>query len=241
MSDETNEPMDESWETTSGLPLAGGVEVTIQDLVFGYNPKIGNGLTLCANITFAIEETGDTADQSFSVGQNWEAMEKGARVEKNGGTGKQSFSKQSNFGRLIDSAIAVGAGPHMRGPATRADTWIGTRWTTDTESITTKNPETGKEQTKDAIVFSSYRGLVDGEAAPTKPAGKSSSKPATKSADDEIPEELMTKLLALAGESEDHDAFMAAALELDEVADSKAATNAVMESGKGSIWMKGNA
>jgi len=234
-----NEVLDESWETTSGLPLAGGTEVTITDMVFGFNPKIGDGLTLCANITFQIDETGDTTEQSFSTGQNWEAKDKGARAEKNGGVGKQSFSKQSNFGRLIDSAVAVGAGSALagRGAAYVADTWIGTQWATDTTPITTTNPSTGKEQTKDAVVFSEFRGVGEEGAAPAKAAGatkKAASKPAPAGLD----EALEAQLVELAGQHDTHDDFMAAALELDEVAGSKDATNAVMESGKGSIWAR---
>lgn len=238
------EQLDESWQTTSGLPLA-DADVEITDFTFGFNPKIGNGLALCANITFRDLESGEEAEQSFSTGQNWEATSKGAAAEKNGGTGKQSFSSQSNFGRLIDSAVSSGAGSSLapRGQTYQADTWIGTQWHTGTVKVSNTNPTDGKVIERDAIVFQKFIGVNTGEgaAAPaTNGSAKSNAKSKAATAA-ELDAALEAELLTLAASSDTHDDFMAAALEIAAVADSKDATNAVMNSGKGSIWMRGNA
>ena len=238
-----DQELDESWQTTSGLPLA-DADVEISEFTFGFNPKIGNGLALCANITFRDLASGEEAEQSFSTGQNWEATSKGAAAEKNGGTGKQSFSSQSNFGRLIDSAVKSGAGSALapRGQTYQADTWIGTQWHTGTVKVTSTNPTDQKQIERDAIVFEKFLGVNAGDGA-VKPAtnGSAKGKGAGKGAAAELDADLEAALLQLAADSEDHDTFMAAALGIAEVADSKEATNAVMNSGKGSIWMRGNA
>lgn len=242
MSVDTQTPLDDSWVTTSGLPLA-DADVEITDFLFGFNPKIGGGIKLCANITFRDLESGEEVQQSFTTGENWEGISKGASAEKNGGTGKQSFSSQSNFGRLIDSAVNSGAGSALapRGQTYQASTWIGTKWHTGTVKVKSTNPETKVEGERDAIVFKQFLG-INGDAAPVAATnGKATSKASSKASAAELDAALEAELLTLAASSDTHDDFMAAALEIAAVADSKEATNAVMNSGKGSIWMRGNA
>ena len=53
--------------------------------------------------------------------------------------------------------------------------------------------------------------------------------------------DLDATLVALAGSFDSHDSFMAAAFDVNGVAGNAAAENAVMASGKGSIWARGQA
>jgi hypothetical protein len=230
--------LDDSWTTTSGLPLA-DADVEITDFSFGYNPKIGDGLTLVANITFRNLASGETTEQSFSTGKGWEAINKGAAAEKNGGTGKQSFNNQTNFGRLIDSAVNCGAGPQLapRGQTYQAATWIGTQWHTTTEVIETTNPTTGESNTKDVVVFGRFLGVGDG-GQPAAAASNGNGRAAAASA---IDPDIEAQLIALAKQhSGNHDAFMEAAFDVPGVQDSKQLTNLVVDADKG-IFATANA
>jgi hypothetical protein len=229
----TEQLLDESWATSAGLPLAGGQEVTIKDFSFGFNTKLGENL--CANIIFTIDETGDEADQWFSCGKGWEAVDRGARAVKNSGNGKQTFNNQTNFGRLIDSVANIGAGPAIgaRGPATSAATWIGTKWTTDTTPVKTTNPATGAESVKDAVVFVAFNGVVEGQAAAaTNGASKAAGGKTKSKAAAELDADLLATLTELASTSTDHDDFMGKALDIAAVADSVSATNAVCDAAR---------
>jgi hypothetical protein len=231
---------DDTYTTTSGLPLA-DADVEIIDFAFGHNPQIGGGLPLVANIKFRILEDGTEAEQSFSTGDLWEATGKGAGAQKNGGAGKQKFSSQSNLGRLIDS-IPVDCHPTLRarGQLNEASTWIGLRFHTTTQKVTSTNPTTGEKKDRDAIVFSAFHGVGDdtsGAATSTPaPAGNGTEQAAEAQNAPVLDDALTKKLAALAKASKDHDTFMANALELPEVEDNMPAINAIVDSTDTSLY-----
>lgn len=221
------------WKITSGLPLA-DTDVEILAFEFGFNAKIGAGL-ICANITFGIDE-GEPVEQSFTVGDGWEITGKGAGI-----AGRKGLSGQSNWGRFVESCIgAVGANFReiLAGVSPwEAAGWVGTRWHLNTTEVESTNPTTGVSKKYQKIIATDFLGTGDGsviKAAGTKsaPAKKAGGKPGLA---DTNPE-LFAALLELAGAHDDHDAFMAAALELPEVEADATAMNAVMSVKAGSVW-----
>lgn len=221
------------WKITSGLPLA-DTDVEILAFEFGFNAKIGAGL-ICANITFGIDE-GEPVEQSFTVGDGWEITGKGAGI-----AGRKGLSGQSNWGRFVESCM-VAAGPNFRELLVgvnpwEAATWIGTRWHLSTTEVTSTNPQTGVEKKYAKIIATEFLGT--GETG----SGKSAVKPVTavkkaggKPGLADTNPELFASLLELAAAHDDHDAFMAAALELPEVEADATAMNAVMSVKAGSVW-----
>jgi hypothetical protein len=226
--------VEEEWALGSGLPLA-DADVIVTGCEFGYNPNIGGGTVLCANFTFRNLDSGEDGDQSFTVGNGFEALDKGATLAPEDGKPRK-ISGQSNYGRLIGSALeAVGGPANMPGTGPRnASTWVGTKWHTGTVKVKVVNPETKKESERDAIVFESYLGVDEDEAAPAK--GKAASSSKAKAATPDIDPELLAQLVELAGEHEDKDDFVEAALEVDGVEGNKAAVSAIMSNKPGSIW-----
>lgn len=222
------------WKITSGLPLA-DTDVEILAFEFGFNAKIGAGL-ICANITFGIDE-GEPVDQSFTVGDGWEITGKGAGI-----AGRKGLSGQSNWGRFVESClVVVGGAEKIRAVLPdvspwEAAGWVGTKWHLNTTRVESTNPQTNVTKTYDKIIVTEFLGNGDGAAKPagakSAPAKKAGSKPGLA---DTNPE-LFAALLELAGAHDDHDAFMAAALELPEVEADATAMNAVMSVKAGSVW-----
>lgn len=222
----------DGFDLGSGLPLA-DAEVTVSACEFGYNPNIGGGTVVCANFTFIIEESGEEAEQSFSVGNGFEPLEKGQLLASEDGRARK-ISGQSNYGRLLGSIIeAVGGREKVEQTgvnAFQAGTWVGTKWTTGTKKVVVRNPTTDKETERDAIVFVEFRGR-DGAAAAPKAAGK-----AKAAAADLTEHPLWEQLVELAGKHDDHDDFMEAAMEVEGVEGDKAITGAIISTKAGSIW-----
>jgi hypothetical protein len=228
------------WELSSGLPLA-DAEVEIVGFEFGFNNDIAAG-QLFANVSFT-DADGETHDQSFSVGQGWASTNKGAELVAENGKPKK-FSKNSNFGRLVYSAIeavggiekvgeALGHGPRF------AASWIGTKWRTGTVEVeVTKNGEKDGEKIKrDRIIFTEFLGREGAAPAAGGKKEKATAGAAAKSETLGLAQELFDQLIELAKGSADHDAFMDAALELDGVQGVKEVEKLVMSTKAGaSIW-----
>lgn len=229
---------EEALGLSSGLPLD-NTDGVIIGFEFGYNAAIGAGV-VCANIK-VLTENGDEAEQSFSVGDGWEIAGKGASIASDQ---PRRLSKRSNWGRLVDSMVAALGGAEAALTTMpdlnfrHAACWIGTKWHWGTTKVASKNMQTGVEKEKDAIIVTKFIGK-DGElaqataaAAPTTKAAGKKGKPGLADTD----AELFGTLVKLAASHEDHDSFMAAALELDTVDGNAAAMNAVMSTKPGSAW-----
>lgn len=229
----------DKFKLSSGLPWA-DTTVTITDATFGFVDMKGNDPVLCLSLT-GLNADGDEGEQAFSVGQGWEAVEGGARLQAENGKDDKPFSKQSNIGKLIASMItAVGGDPEdiPFDDPTVAGEWIGHVWETGTVSEPAKTmsgkpkvDDDGNPVTRDRIVFTSYVGAVDGggerlpaDAVKPKAGGKASATPPKS----DIPEELLAQLTTLAQESDDHDAFSDAALDIEDVANNSALVKRVM-------------
>lgn len=233
------ETLDEKWGVTSGLPLA-DVDAEITGLEFGFNAKIGAG-RMCANVEFTTVDDGETHDQSFTIGDGWEIAGKGASI-----TGRKQLNSNSNWGRFANSCVDACGGPEAINKALpdtdyrEAAGWLGTKWHLGTVEIEVYNPEKKETKKGNALVATAFLG-VNGEApksAGKKSAGasgKGTAKAGKPGLADTNPE-LFAELVTLAGEHDDHDGFMAAALELEAVEGDALAMNAVMSTKAGSVW-----
>lgn len=225
---------EEDWETSSGLALDGAT-VEIIGAEFGFNASLGAGIT-CANFVMR-DLDGEEIEQSFSVGQNFEASRDGSEL-----VGNAKINKNSNYGLLIESVkdILDNPGDVIGSPKVAAN-WIGTCWTFGSLEREVMNPTTKEKKVSTKFIVTEYHGRPDapaGGAAKTagatkKAAGGSAS---TSSSNLDVDPELFAELVELAKTHTDHEDFAAAALELDAVAESKAAQKAVMGSRAGSVW-----
>lgn len=226
----------EKFKLSSGLPWA-DTTVTITDATFGFVDMKGNDPVLCLSLT-GLNADGDKGEQAFSVGQGWEAVEGGARLQAENGKDDKPFSKQSNIGKLIASMItAVGGDPEdiPFDDPTVAGEWIGHVWETGTVSEPAKTmsgkprvDDDGNPVTRDRIVFAKYVGAVEGQTKAVPAAKATTTKGSTKASSSDIPEELLAQLTTLAQESDDHDAFSDAALDIEDVANNSALVKRVM-------------
>jgi hypothetical protein len=227
----SNEQWDE-WGLSSGLPLA-DADVEITAVEFGFNNDIAAGATF-ANITFRDLDSGDEIEQSFSVGDGFIAADRdGSQLTTKDGRPRK-LSKNSNYGRLIQSAIeALGGVEELAklGPGFRfASTWVGTKWHTGTVEVEVSAPGSTEKKKRDRIIFTQYLGR-DGAAPAAAPAAAEG-----KAAGNGVDPELWAKLIEFAKEAKDHEAFMDVALELDGVKGVKAVEKLVMGTKAGTVW-----
>lgn len=233
---------EEDWETSSGLALD-GADVTVSNVEFGFNANMGAGIT-CANFTFVDDNTEEELEQSFSCGKNFEANRDGSEL-----TGNGKINKNSNFGLLIESIKEVIDNPgDVIGNPKVAANWVGTKWSMGTVEREKMNPTTGEKKIGSSFVVTAFNGKAGDESgsgaaksAATKKASGSakSAKPAASSntgAPEGVDDVLWNTLTTLAGEHEEHEDFVNAALELDDVSTNKAAQKAVMSTKAGSVW-----
>lgn len=222
--------MSNEWELSSGLPLA-DADVTITGFEFGYNNDIAVGAVF-ANIEFT-DSDGDVHKQSFSVGDGWEPANKGLELVAENGKPKK-LSKNSNFGRLVQSAIEaigrdkveqiMGMGPRVAG------SWLGTQWHTTTVEVEVSAPGSTDKRKRDRIVFDRYIGRDGASKSTTTTA-------ATATSTLGLPDDLYATLIATAKAAKDHDDFMDTALEMDGVQGMKDVEKLVMSTKAGaSIW-----
>lgn len=224
---------EEDWETSSGLALDGAT-VEIIGAEFGFNANMGAGIT-CANFVMK-DLDGEEIEQSFSVGQNFEASRDGSEL-----VGNAKINKNSNYGLLIESVkdILDNPGDVIGSPKVAAN-WIGTCWTFGSIEREVMNPTTKEKKISTKFIVTEYHGRPDAPAASgaAKPAG-AAKRAATGSATAsnlDVDPELFAELVDLAKTHTDHEDFAAAALELDAVAENKAAQKAVMGTRAGSVW-----
>lgn len=218
------------WELSSGLPLDGAT-ATVTKAEFGYRNDIAQGV-LFLSLTFSPDGGEDTV-QSFSVGKGWDTAKKGAELVRGDGR-KGSINDQTGYGKFITSALACGGAEYLRGTNGPLDaaTWQGTRWELAITKETTTNPTTGVSKESSRLIAGKFLGSEGGKA----PAA--SAKAAETGGLDAA---LTEQLAAIAAGSDSHDDFMAAAFEVEGVAGNQAAEEAVMATGKGSIWAKAQA
>lgn len=243
----------------SGLPLA-DVDATISAMEFRFDTAYSADACVAA-ITFTPDE-GEDQEQLYSCGKGWEPVDRGAGAAHISGR-PLNFNAQSNYGRFLAAAYELdGFLDDCREAGvvpTEADMLVGKRFHLGTLEINVKNPSTGVESVKTVIVPDAYYGIEGEEdeedeapAKPTKkaPAKKAAAKKAAAKAPSAIEkkqialveeleaedEDLVAALRELASESEDHESFMEAAMELEGVADSETAQQVAMSSKAGSIW-----
>lgn len=176
---------DESeWDTSSGLPLAGGVLGDIITASFGPNNEITPGANfLRVTVTPYNTETGEAMedrDNNYSCGDPklWEPKERGAVLVKTREGIK--MSEQSTFGRLMNAVSGKGFtsmdGVHhagldvvgegegrLNGSPFRAETWLGTRWAWDIFEFPNTKSKSGVSKVALPVEFHGYVD-VDGEA-----------------------------------------------------------------------------
>lgn len=81
----------------------------IDSVYFG---KQGNAINLSANITI-VDEAGDTHEQFYGVGSEWQSFDGGESIEHPKGENK-SFNNQTPYFDFITSAMDAGAADEMR-------------------------------------------------------------------------------------------------------------------------------
>jgi hypothetical protein len=245
------------WELGSGLPLD-GARVHAVEAVFTYNQEYSaNAVVL--DITWqpwdGSDDDGEAKHQLYSVGKRWEPVNEGTEVAHESGK-LQMFNNQTNIGKLIHSLLeALGDGNVAEGMKAvmeaglqpyKVDCWIGMDVTLKAIEYETQN---GKKSSTFGIAV--VHALPGGEAdTPTKAkaAPKAAAKAAPKvapnaaakadAADDEggedawkehLGQSLYRKLKKLAADAKDHDAFMDAAFELDDLTTDDKAWNKATE------------
>ena len=243
------------FKLSDGLPLA-DVDAEISAVEFRFDTAYSADACVAA-ITFQPDE-GDEQEQLYSCGKNWEPVDRGAATAHENGKPTQMFNKSSNMGRFLNALYACDgfiAAVQEEGdfdPRTAASL-VGRRVHLGSETYTTMNPSTGVEKERSIIVPTEYLGTSDDATTPAKaPAKKAAAKKAPAKGPSAVEkkqlaliealreedggEEIIDALTDLAGESEDHESFMEAAMDVDGVADSEAAQQVAMSSKAGSIW-----
>lgn len=231
----------------SGLPLA-DTEAVVTAMEFRFDTNYSADACVAA-ITFQPDE-GEEQEQLYSCGKGWEPVDRGAATAHVSGR-DLNFNKNSNYGRFLQAAFECdGFLDEVREAGifpTSVDMFVGKRFHLGTIQITTTNPSTGKESTKDLVVPTDYLGVDEDEApAPKKAAAKKTAAKGPSAIEkkqialiEQLEEEdadMVAALRELASESEDHESFMEAAMDIDGVADSDLAQQVAMSSKAGSIW-----
>lgn len=228
--------MGSSWDTTSGLMDGRMEEVTAA--WFGENEeseRAGDKLYLHLQGNL-YEEGADVPVEDhilrLSIGSGFEVYEEGAEVEH--GSGKNQFNRNTGIGRFIDSIKALDNADEVfaylgeRGEATQATTFEGLSFTyenvnfpftnDDGENVDYYVPQItefevpGAKKTrgkaKSTTRKSTTKKSTTRKKAPAKKAPAKKSR--AKKSDEDV---LKDKLVELAGEFEDHEEFVEAALE----------------------------
>lgn len=241
----------------SGLPLA-DTEAVVTAMEFRFDTSYAADACVAA-ITFQPDE-GEEQEQLYSCGKGWEPIDRGAAAAHVSGR-DLNFNKNSNYGRFLGAAFECeGFLDEVREEGivpTQVEMFVGKRFHLGTVEYTTRNPSKAdsEDSVKTAIVPIAYLGVdEEEEAAPAKKpaAKKTAAKKAAAPAKGpsaiekkqialieqlEAEDEAMVEALReLAAESDDHESFMEAAMDIDGVADSDLAQQVAMSSKAGSIW-----
>lgn len=241
------------FKLSSGLPLS-GAEVTVEKVEFGYDNEYSAD-ALVAMITFVPDEgETPTRPQIYSMGANFEAVDRGERVQHK--SGKQAnFNDNSTWGKFITAFTTMeGAAEAMKETRERdsspfeASWLVGMRFKLGDLTYSAFAGKGNPLKEKTLIVPVEYLGTANGAAA--KPAAKSGGKLAPKAgkaapkkeeeaAADDFgidDEDTRNAIIALAAEHTDFGDFAEAALDVDGVGENAAWRKAVMSSKAGSIW-----
>jgi hypothetical protein len=247
----------------SGLPLA-DTDATVVGVEFRFDTEYSADACVAA-IMFEPDE-GENQEQLYSLGKGWEPTDRGASTahvsgrelnfNKNSNYGRFLTAAYECEG-FLDEVREAGILPQSQ------DMFLGKRFTLGTVEYTTRNPskKDSEETVKSAIIPTAYLGWGEEEeeeeeveapkrtkkvaakkAAPKKAAATKGPSAIEKkqialiAALDEEDEDLVQALRDLALESEDHETFMEAAMELEGVAESDTAQQVAMSSKPASIW-----
>lgn len=236
------------WDIGSGLALDGATaEITKSS--FGFNNDIVAGRVFW-NVEFTPLDGSDPIEQSFSLGDGWEASKDGEQLLSESGKPKK-INDSTGFGIWLNSCIKV-LGSKERaaeviGRARYGPSWLGTMWTVGSFKRTVKNPSTGVEKEGIAWIATEHHGenplsgSSDAKADSKPAASKATSRvgggaKAAAGPPDGVSEELWEALIEKALEFDNHDDFSDAAMDVDGVDGNKAAAKAIMGSKKGSVW-----
>jgi hypothetical protein len=244
-----------SWagEESTGLFDKGRVTIT-DESGFGFHPNYQGGnqpVFILRGETDDAEH--ETVELLYSIGTGWEVEDGGESV-----SGRATFRTNCNYWRLVLSAVENGLGDTLqaRGESYEAKVWHGL--TVDMKRVELDMPglELREGQRKPNTVLIVGVPEAVGKGAGKKAAGAVAKKVAAvveadedadAAEDDETPEtpaaakspltpKQRIALTKLAKENDDHDDFMAAALEVDGVSGNEALEELIMASGKASFW-----
>lgn len=243
----------------SGLPLA-DTEAVVTAMEFRFDTNYSADACVAA-ITFQPDE-GEEQEQLYSCGKGWEPVDRGAGTAHVSGRETMNINKNSNYGRFLAAAYACeGFLDEVREEGilpTDVTMFLGKRFMLGTVEYSTRNPSKAdsEETTKTAIVPVAYLGVEEDEdEAPKAPAKKAAAKKAPAKGPSAIEkkqialieeleaedEAMVAALRELAADSEDHESFMEAAMDIEGVADSDLAQQVAMSSKAGSIWAQAQA
>jgi len=215
--------VESEWETSSGLPLSNGVRGDVTFAEFCPNNEITPGMIYLhlSIVPFEDDKPAEAREQYYSCGEGWEAAEKGKTLV-NGLAGTRKVSSNSNLGRLMNAVKKIpGALDALKGSPLRADTWVGTSWTW--EQVTFENKLSKKGESSYPFPAKYLGNVTSGKAASSKTAKSNG-----KAAPGELSGDLVATLTTLA-QANSYEDFVAAALDLPEVAGNKDAENVVID------------
>ena len=242
----------------SGLPLA-DTEAVVTAMEFRFDTNYSADACVAA-ITFQPDE-GEEQEQLYSCGKGWEPVDRGAATAHVSGRETMNINKNSNYGRFLAAAYACeGFLDEVREEGilpTQVEMFLGKRFMLGTVEYSTRNPSKAdsEETTKTAIVPVAYLGVEEDEAEAKAPAKKAAAKKAPAKGPSAIEkkqialieeleaedEAMVAALRELAGDSDSHEEFMEAAMDIEGVADSDLAQQVAMSSKAGSIWAQAQA
>lgn len=242
------------YSLSSGLPLA-DVDATVTAVEFRFDTSYAADACVAA-VTFQPDE-GDEQEQLYSCGRGWEPIDRGENAAHVSGKPNR-FNEQTNYGRFLKACFQLeNFMDEVREEGVMP--WegaflLGKRFHLGTVEYETRNPskKDSEPQTRTAIVPTEYLGMGEDDAPAKAPAKKAAAKKTAAKGPSAIEkkqialieeleaeeggEEIVAALRELATESEDFDAFMEGAMEIDGVAESDAAQKVAMSSKAGSIW-----
>lgn len=243
--EETYDPyeLDES----SGLP--DNFEAEIASVKFCYDTGYADGTQLVGKFVLLTDDedvkdrdgTVGQTTQLFSTGKGWETTNaKGTEIVREDPKKKPQFNKTSGMGLLLSAALEAGAGSVMRdrGTPMQAHTWEGLIFVWQRKEHD-YGGDIGKKSKLMPVEFIGVRGddgkVVKGGGAKSESA-KADKAARSSSGGGRLPAKLRAQLVTLAADYVDHEAFVEAAMKLDDVQGNDAAEAAVLSTGDGSIW-----
>jgi hypothetical protein len=220
--------------------------------VFGYHENYQNGDAEC----FILRGSTDQEDFPeveflYSIGKGWSIEDDGDRV-----SGRDTFLKSTNYFALIASAFGAGLGDVLkaRGEATEAKVWdkLVVRMKRVEYTLPGLVLREGQRPLNRVIITEAIGGESTAKAAAKATTKTTKAETVADKADDApaasggagggggggLPLKLKVALGKLAKEHDDHDDFMAAALDVDGVAGNEAAEDAIQQSGPGSLYFE---